>query len=304
MSLHAVLSAMRALILDGLPVPEDETERRVFYAKRFDPLSGDELEDLVKIPPAKFKIYTGTVFSGQRGTLEMHFPITFALLEARLGKEFDPFQMVQDIHQFAPWKGYQTKGLAESFYHFLREHAGPWSLKAPESSSIAEMECLSLDVARGLNPYDKGLSGKFPRVLNIEEIEKLSIGDLLSSSVFIPDNVRFLSSDFDVLELRTSYYLNEKTIPNEATERRVCFFAGGRDSEQYVRWQEVSEKYLSLLKSAQSEKNLIVQDLAESFLEVPAQGKSEQILFQEFLEGLWNLHHSGILFIRAPELSA
>lgn len=303
MSLHAVLSAMRALILDGLDIPLDEIARKDFYRTKFPELSEEEREDLTLIPPGKFGIYTSTVFSGQKGTVEMHFPMTLRLMECRRKSPVDVFRLVQQVHQQHPWKGYATQGLTESFVSYLRGEQ-EYSRSAPEIADLAASEHLSLEIARGYNPFDKDIPRTYPPFFTAPQIQTLQISELLQAPLFVPENVRFLEASYDILEIRHDYLVNEKSVPEQILPNGQFFLVGGRDAEQYIRWYEITPGFFSLLKRIQTGAQHSVEDLAEIFLreenDSSERRPNEQELFQSFLSRLWILINNGSVFVLSP----
>ena len=81
MALAGVLSAMREIILDAPELPEDQTARLKVFEKSFPQLTPSEREDLSKISPEKFGIYTTSIFVGEKNIIANNFPMTVKVLE-------------------------------------------------------------------------------------------------------------------------------------------------------------------------------------------------------------------------------
>ncbi len=297
MALSTVLSAMRILILDGWEIPSDIQARRELYREKFSPLSESELEDLAVLAPEKLRVYTNTIYSGERGTLEMHFPFVFALLKDRLREDFDGFRMVQELHKFRPWHGNTTLALAESFVAFLGSPTLPageniYAKSAPEARDLALMECFDLQISRGLNPIDLGIP-----VFDRDEIAALNVGTLLELTLLIPRNARWFTCEFDVLGFRTAFTSSDGVPPSKPTARRKMYVAGGRNRAHFVRWVEISPSVMNFFDSAKGSSELPMSDLVEAALE-NVDGESEEALFQSFMDTFTGLEQSGIIFIK------
>ena len=298
MALHAVLSALRSLILDGHEIPADTQSRKRFYRETFSGLDADELEELVSIPPEKLSVYTSTVFSGHRSTLDAHFPVTFALLRARCGRSFDAFELVRELHATHPWKGNATLALAHSFVQFLSMVGNPYRKAAPEVADLAHMECLALEVARGFNHVDTK-----PPILTAEDKGMLRVEELLEWPVQIPENVRWFRSCFDVLGLRLAYFQNRERIPQGSAVPRSCCYVAGRDRSHCVRWLEIAPQVYRVLDERPDGQMLLVEELAGAFLESKESDDSEDELFQEFMMLFTALEECGVLYLPAQPTS-
>src|SRR5690606_16960159 len=72
MALHAVLSAVRQILLDFDTLPASAHARMSLYRERFKDLSTEEVEDLARIPSEKLAIYQETIFVGESNILRNH----------------------------------------------------------------------------------------------------------------------------------------------------------------------------------------------------------------------------------------
>lgn len=296
MSLADVLSATRELIFSRYEIPSALAERTTFYRERFPALTPEELEDLAKIDPARLRIYTGTVYAGERNTLRMHFPLTFALLKRAMGDDFDSMELIKDVHERYPWSHHSTKDLAERFARYIANDVPRLVERDPFLPDVARMEVLDLEIARAEDTDGEAVE---PAVLGT-----LTVGDLLELDLVIPVATRTLRASCDVLAVRRAYFAadNEQDFVMPDYERRDTFLVGGRNAANYVRWVEVPESVLALfeeLASGTAPSPVGVQLLADAFVSSdrgPDGGnQAEEELFAEFVAMLRSLLERGLL---------
>ncbi len=299
MPLAGVLSAVRELLLDDLDLPdgigaEVVAARTNLYRSKFTTLTAEEVEDLAKIPPERLRVYTQTVFAGERNNLKNHFPMTFALLQRALGEDFDSFQMMRDLHAARPWKSYRTADLCLNFCQYLVEDRLDIKAQLPELPSVSELERLSLKISRGPNP--EAVSGA---LIDIAKIAELSVADLMEFSCVKAPCSQFLTVQHDVLSLREYFYEHDRELPDSPTMVSELYLAGARSRWGGVRWCSVNFAIYESLAAFERGERFTVSTLAEVFLkEKRADEQSESDdsqLFLEFFKEFQTLVQSGVL---------
>ncbi len=296
MALNAVLSAMREIILDTPPLPSTENERLKFFERRFPALSKEEREDLAKIDPQRFEIYTTSIFSGEKGILEKHFRITFALL-ARFwpkiyNQPFNAFSFVKELHALRPWRGNKTTALANCFLAHISQDRPELTRMLPYIEELAELEYLNLLIKR--TPSENVSAANS---LSSSAIAELTVEELLAKSITIPSYVQLYRFTYNITTYWREYYNNHKSLPELAPIKLITWAVGGRTLHNFVSWSELSPNIYQLLESRPRTTTISVAELAENFLEHAAPEQSEELLFAAFMQELQGMLSVGMEII-------
>lgn len=296
MALAALLSAMKEIILDIPDLPEGQDERQAYIKKSFPKLSEHEAEDLAKIQPSKFKIYTNSIFSSERDLLKRNFAMTIETLQKYWGnlsnKPFNMLQLVKDLHKISPWKSTHTVDLGRNFVEYIKNDLKKIKEYAPFIFELAEMELLLRLVRRS---PDDGIMPK--NSLALDELNAMTVEALLDLNYQIPTCVEFTDFNYDLIEARASFNENDKKTPEFIAPKKIyCSLSRNRDALQ--RWTEYAENFYQILKTDIRGTPLPLAGLAEKFLETADQRKSEEDLFKEFLETVYRCVETGVLVIQ------
>ncbi|MFN8390038.1 MAG: hypothetical protein U0136_07085 [Bdellovibrionota bacterium] len=292
MSLEGMLSAIRSLILDRMDLPESIEDRARLYQTSFPELSPDEVADLSNVTPSKLRIYTQTIFAGERSTLKTHFPMTFGLLKQRFDAELDTFELVRDLHEKRPWKSYLTAGLAANFARYLDLDRPDIKAKIPEIGDVANLERLTLAIARG-----KDSPLRPTELLTTEALETITVGDLLEKRAVFAPYVRRSAFAFDAVAFRDEFWENGREVPEHPVLPGELFAIGGRTRALAVEWLRVS---LPIFEFAEANKEMefALGDLAESFVAGEDESVEQSVLFLRFLDLLKTAMAYGIILVK------
>lgn len=303
MPLQDVLSTLRQVVLDDISLSENFEVRKRYFCDRFPGLTGEEVEDFAKIPPERFKLYTGTIFRGERSVLVRHLAITFALLDhywrKTYQKSFDTFALVKDMHQKRPWKNNTTEGLVECFIQYLPENLTPVCQAIPELNDIARLEQSSLKVARFRDGTLDSRNG-----LTVSRLEQLTVHELLQLQFGIPYYTRLEHFSYDVISLLEQYSQRRELVP---LERQDTWAVAGRDASLRVRWIVLPEQvacYVSADSGDQRRDTLYpVSQFADWFIDncsiqEGSKDSDEAELAVSFISLLLRLVHSGVVVVR------
>lgn len=295
MALANVLSALRVLILDGLDIPEELQAREGLYREKFPALTSLELEDLVKIPPSKFDIYTGTIFAGNRSVLSSHFPVSFALIEkdwAKTNKEkFNRYTFVQNLHEKRPWKSNETTSLAKSFIDYLSLDRKDLSQEIPGLLEMAEFERLSLVIKRERDLYVDSKD-----LVLTKDLSTLTVDQLLELEFNIPYCLRIAEFTYDVRSFRESFFKNDRTIKSKL-EKKDILVAGARNRYNSLAWKEIEKPSKIFFEKAESGSKHKLSRLAEIYVE-KISDQSEEEVFYQFLADTTKLIEIGGILLR------
>ena len=329
MSLSDVLSATKDLIYSHIELPPDMEDRLALYRNRYPALTTEEVEDLAKMEPARIRIYTGTVYAGERNTLRMHFPMTFNLIRRAAGGQFDSMAMTHAMHEEFPWTGYATQDLAEKFVCFVEKELSPRgpgdrAARVPEPGSIiariipegaswtpepfllgsVKLELDELIIARAIDS-----SGSY---LDPASLATLTVGQLLELELLIPHSTRVLRTPGDLLGLCREFINDEEgfEIPEfDGIERSLL---GGRNRDNRIRWNTIPAAIADLISETIGDRKsgepsvepiITVQTLGECYVaaaiaEADNAGEErpdEQELFGSFVSLLAELLERGLL---------
>ena len=283
---------MRSLILDRVELPESVEARRMFLRGEFPELSEAEADDLSKVEPKKLQIYTQTIFSGERGVLANHFPITFALLKKYFDEDLNAFEFVRDLHAARPWKSYLTAGLTVGFVTYLRNDRPDILSVLPELPDAAQIEWLSLKTSRGLDP-----EGDPSQCLNLEELSQLTVGNLLELKAEFPPYVCTETFLYDVISYREEFRDLDFTLPDSRPVEKEIWAVSGRNLHQRVSWQNISQEIFEFIE-LQAHTPFTFSDFAEAAID-DFESDQEQI-FIRFMQLVTSLMQKGVLIIRKP----
>ncbi len=278
MALHAMLSAMKELILNADPLPESVTERRKVYEIRFPELSSNELEDLAALPPGALATYSNSIFSGERGIIQNHFRISLMLLDRGWQKlhlkKFSLFEYMKGLHRRRPWKSYRTEFLLEIFARDLQQQQELLRVE-PALSDCAEFEYINFLIKR-IKP---AFSLEDYTVASDLKLETLSVEELLSLQIVLAPFTQFLKLGHDINSIYSNppgYVLEDPILAGQ------YHAIGARDQAGLARWAYVPEQVFELLKGYSSQKIFSAEEIAQSLAQ-SSNASSEQALFIEFL---------------------
>jgi len=296
MALKDFLSAVRVIILDLEDLPEEYGKRHALYRHTFPKLLAEEIEDLAKIDPQRFKTYTTSIFLGESGILDNHFDLTLALLKKHWGEffpgEFDKYTLVRALHKARPWDSSRAHGFAKNFLSFLSDDLPALRSKYPVILDAARLELLNLEVKRHPNPQFSAQHS-----LAKEDIAALAVAELLNLPFYIPPYARFGRFAYDVTTARRALLMNEGKLSSEISHTET-FCIGGRTVKNLARWINLPQEVWLFLQGRANSSAVELGALAEQFIGSADQSRPEEILFREFMELLLNLMDGGIVVVR------
>lgn len=279
MPLADMLSAMRGVILDGLLLPHTSEEREQTLQKHFPGLSTLETQDLSRIEPEKFAIYTGTIFRGEAGLLQRLFPMTFALLQDAwsncYGETFNAFRFTQQLHKARPWKSSATVGLASAFVLYLSQDLPEMLAVNPALPEVSKFEFTSLRVQRAIDENRNA-------TISISAIQSYTVKELMSLAVAIAAPTEVLSVGFNLLDARI-HFRQQQSLEGFTFIRESHFLVGFRDSESEVQWTEIPQALFILFSNLHHGEVASVEDFAVACLEDSA-AQSEEEKFRYFFD--------------------
>lgn len=284
MPLADVLSALREIIItEASKIPQAREQREEFFKSRFPNLEPIEIEDLVKIPPERFAIYTRTVFTGEANVLAKHLPLFFLLLKENWhrtsNKSFTKRTLIQNTQKEFPWKSQNTYGLIKSVLSFLKKEHGILFDELPYLEDVLKLEKLTLRTKRAAN--NKKISKK---EIKEEELKKLTVSSLLELDFRVSKNCQFLKTSYDIIAYRKDFYENEKTLPLESPSKEVLYLISHRDSKHKIYWSKLRDFSFNFLESLEKEKLYSLKKLARVFSENIKE--EEEKAFREFYNAL------------------
>jgi hypothetical protein len=288
MALNDTLKALGQIVLGQIELSENLNERKKQISSKFSGLTTIEIEDLSRIPPNRYALYTRTIINGEANILEKHFPLTFALLEKYfekvIGKQLNRFDLVKKMLGKYPWKEIGTPSLSESLINYIKDDLRDICKSCPYLISIVELETFTMKCFR-----QKDDSISKDKILTAKELTALTVGEIEELDFFIPFNVEFLTSDYDIVNYREQFFKNGKTLPDTEPKSNNSFYIGSRDSNFIVRWNLTNSELFSYLKSKPRNELCSVSELAECFMTSHQNQKSPAELFSLFFETLISL---------------
>ncbi|MBN8548798.1 MAG: hypothetical protein J0M12_05750 [Deltaproteobacteria bacterium] len=294
MALAAMLSAMRTIILESPTLPESEEARRLTYHVLFPDLSSPEVEDLAKIPPQRFHIYTRSIFSGEADLISHYHAMTCALIERAMQKRskqaFSMRDFVRTMHTTHPWKSSTTEGLLESFARYLQDKAsefGEFSRRILESAQFEH----HLFVARRHPDNDHKPSASVDR----NKLAKLTVGEVLELDWHIPATTSFQQFTFDIPAAYSYFHTHKGVLPPTIVQKHM-YVMFGRDARHTVRWKEIPEELFTYF-TKQSHGADRLDGVAARFVESLPPGLSEQESFAQFINFGVDLIEAGLVVV-------
>jgi len=297
-ALPAMLSALRELILDGGAVPENIDERLVAFKRRFSTLSPEEVQDLAKIDFEGLQKYSHSIYAAESKILDHYFPVTCAYLKhhwrATRQSEFGETELAQLVHGAAPWRGIHSEVLGESFVQFLRTKIPDIIDLEPGLIELAQLELACMQIRKGRNE-----SVSPQEELSLERVEKLPVEDFLAHTLYIPNLVRVLHCQYDVITAREQY-VSEESDKLPAVAQRSFTVIGGRPLYYGVTWIEIAPILADQLNRGRGilgDGAISIGDLAEIFVTTAGAGE-ESVLFVQFMGLLSRLIQGGVVVIK------
>ena len=297
MALAALLSAMKEIILSCPVMPEEEEQRRLYLKDNFPKLSSEEVEDLSKISPKKFQIYSNSIFSGERNLIKRNFPMTIAALANlkpdRYSKDSDLTKLLKDLHKQHPWQSTQTVELGKNFVAYIKGLPRDLISKAPYLAELAEFE-LQLRIVRR-TPDDEIMPADS---LSEKELSSMTVEAVLGLKYLIPSFVIFAEFDYDVPAARQYFTSNKRILPESIGKKFTCS-AISRNAEGLPRWRELNREIYRLLQAKERKKPHNISEIVETLLSTEGQLKDEIQLFKSFMDLLSKLIASGVVVVIA-----
>lgn len=291
MALPEMLSALRQLILDDIPVVDPFDARMADYRDRFPALSRLEIEDLAKMPRDRLALYTTSIFSAQSKMLQRNLQFTFALLgpawAAVYDEELCSYGLVRKVHARYPWKSTDAWIVARNLILYLENSEKEVVKKEPAILDAARFECLTWEMRKSLNDLS------LPNLVDFSELSEFSVDDLLALRVTPTSSMRYLSTKFDVASARRSFQRETTEALPEIPEEGV-YQVGGRSRTFVVNWLPVSEQLFEVISNTALD-NFHVSNLAEGFISGLPDGTPEEESFIKFVQMLVSLMEIGAI---------
>lgn len=293
MSLAGVLSAMRVIILDDPDLPPDGGKRLEFFRTKFPDLTDHEAEDLAKMPPDRIRIYTNSIFIGEKRLIESNFPMTLAVLKKHWGRvfpaEFDCLEIVKDLHKHYAWKATDTVALGSNFVRYVADKFAPITALAPHLNEVSRFELIHREVKK--SPDDICTAAES---LRVSDIAGIKVEDLLRLKCMIPRCARFESFDFDIKNFRNSFIENKQALPGTIDERPVLYCCS-RGRNTMPRWTVLHPATFSFLEKRKRGDFFEIEELAGACAEAEGADKTETELFASFIAFLKVLLDHGVI---------
>ncbi len=288
MALADVLSAIREIVLDAPHLPEELSERAVLFREKFPGLSESEQEDLAKIDPKKFSIYTVSIFQGEKGILENHFPITFELVKLHWAEAYNERFLArlipQRMHRVRPWRSQSPLNFARNFCEYLNYDCAPLLALRPDLGAIAQLETATYRLRRAA---DSVVPLRKSDVIPLERLASTVIDELLNARITVTAHLECLELPFDVLPARELFYANNRSAPQDISRAEQSFIVGTRNKKNTNFWLRVREVIFEILKrSHQNDTPLSVEEFAAELADHLPEGLSEQGIFEELMKEL------------------
>ncbi len=295
MPLANFLSAVRELILDTDTFADNLDDRVADYTTRFPALSPEEIQDLAKITPDRLKIYTSTIFHGEKSTLLNHFACSFACLakywEEAYRRKFSEVGLVRALHRRYPWETNQTITLANNYVRYVAEALTEIQNVCPWIVDLTNLELLSLITKREHSDVEARDS------LQEDELLQLTVEEILSLKAQIPEYVHFEQFSYDVIEVIRSFH-QKSSIDTVPTTKNPVSAICGRNQKLYPRWAKTDIRLHDWLRDRRQKAQIDIEELADFFLNSIADpADSEEEVFILFLRTLTSFINAGILVI-------
>jgi hypothetical protein len=304
MALSAMLSAIRTLILDHDPPQGAEPERREELARRFPGLTSDELDDLAAIPPPRLRVYSETIFAGERGLLEWACPVSLAAVVALRQAQGDArdagelgYEVVREMHRFRPWRRASVRELAANFQDWLGACGGSLTRAWPGLLDLVDYERTDTDVYYAADPPHQPFTPA-----DTQGLAGLSVEELLAQPLVRPGLVALRRYAYDVPRL-WAHRRREGRFPAPWPGCDRCVLVCGRDLETFQPcWLRLDAAGEMMFDRAPAETTVTVNELACAFLAARSSRASastgeasEEELFAAFFRRLADWMKAGVL---------
>ncbi len=299
MALAEFLKAFKDVLIKNQVLPESQAARFELFRSRYVLLSDLEIEDLAKIPPAKFSIYTGTICRGEANILANRFPVTFAGLGsfylACYRQQFNSYLMLVDLNQQLPWKSYKTNELADNFVSYVRKLV---SIESSEHESfqwipeMAEFEGYLVKIRKSQKPLTEGQ-------FSWQQLASMSVQECLRLQIRTRAEAIQLQSNYDLVTIQKSFRSNDRCLPSSISGDLSWIWIG-RSQRLFSRAQRVSsaeDKFLSNALGKPRDLEEYCSVMLESQVELANQ---PELLFSNSLARVKELALSGILSVSLP----
>jgi hypothetical protein len=298
MALSDTLKALGQIVLGQIDLSPDFAERKKQVSSQFPGLTTIEIEDLCKIKPDRFALYTGTIINGEANVLGRHFPLTFALLEKYFEKirnlQLNRYNFVKQMLGKYPWKETGTFSLCESLLCFIKEDLKDICEACPYLVPIIELETSTMKCFR-----EKDDSTPKNKILKIANLTTLTVGEIEELEFFVPYNIEFNSCAYDIVDFREQFFKNESSLPISEPKFKDSFFIASRGTDFAVRWNSINSELFSYLKSKPRSELFSVSELAECFITSQPDQKDPAVIFSLFFEQLATLIKRAVIVVTA-----
>lgn len=291
MALADVLSAMRQIILDAPNLPEGAADREIDFRGRFPGLSESEREDLAKISPDKFSLYTVSIFQGEKNILENHFPITFDLIRRHWSDAFSeqliPRLITQRLHAIRPWTSQSPLHFAKNFCEYVNFDCPALLKVRPDLGDIATLELATYQLRRAA---DSTLVRSDNHSISLESLPTMMIDELLSARMVVSPYLACLELEYDPLPIREWFYSHDRETPQETSPHRRSLLIGSRNQKNIIYWLRVPaavSAYLAALHECG--KTGTVEEFAAELADELPEHLSEQDIFEHLMKELAQL---------------
>ncbi|MCO6431487.1 MAG: hypothetical protein J5J00_11555 [Deltaproteobacteria bacterium] len=293
MSLSSVLSAMRQIILDAPALSADQSERLAAFKNLFPELTSEEAEDLSKVPPAKFGIYTTSIFAGERNLLQNNFPMTVALLKEAwkrcFGEELSLFKFAKEMHRVKPWTSTASTLLGRNFVEYLRDYLPQVLQDSPFLAELAELELFIRKVRKQRNGAFEACNGLAP-----ENLAEMTVEMVMELEFIVPKCALFKQLGYDLISIRHEFMKDGSALPDHVPATPTAA-AVGRNREGHPRCIALSQEIYSYLSVREKEKQQPIEELAEVYVGSQPPSLSEEELFSGFIAEVVRLAHNGVI---------
>jgi len=264
-------------------------------------LTFDEISDLAAVEPARMKIYTELVFSGEREMLRWVYPMSLAAIRRLHGvtaaeaREFD-YELTRDLHRFRPWRKPSVRLLAMNFQAFVNERRGKWPDAWPGLRELIDFERTDLEVYYAWDPEHRPLTPA-----EVEGLAGLSVEALMETPLLMPGYVALRRYGRD-LPAWARRWREEQTLPDDLDATGDVLLGCGRAIEGlHTDWLPLEEADYRLLLRVPRDAAVSVNDLATAFLEATPERGDERALFEAFLGRLVRWLRGGLLIRPASD---
>jgi hypothetical protein len=299
MALAEFLKAFKDIIVANQNLPESQTERFDLFRSRYPALSELEVEDLAKIPPNRFGIYTGTICRGEANILANRFPVTFAGLRsfylACKTQPFNSFLLLVELNQQYTWKSYQTNELADNFVAYVQKLV---------SAECAEHQCFQwipemADFEGRLVKIKKSKNILDQVFFNWQQLTNLSVQECLKLQIRTSVDAIQIRANYDLPSIQKSFRSNDKCLPT-LISKNPSFVWIGRNQRLFSRAKRVEAAENEFLSSTLCKPRNLEEYCSVLLESQPELATQPELLFSNSLERVRELVMSGILRVYLP----